>query len=328
LGGRNGAGAARAPKPLGLAVWATAPLDAIVDSQLLCRDVFVTLTALALGTTRIRLATGVTQPSTRHPAVAASAIAALQELSGGRMIAGMGTGFSSLRTLGLPAAKMSEFEAFVGTVRKLIAGETATFPNGCEARMTWLDAPARVPIFGAASGPKMTRLVGRIADGAILLQGISDAQLDRASRWLSEGAAEARRTAADIEVACWVPLGLDDDPEKARDQVRVRVSGAIMNANADWFEGEERDAVVKVQASYKDFEHAGARADHAQILPDAIVDRYAIAGTPADAARSLGRLMARPDIDHVILTPQATADDTMDLSALLRRLDAGVLSRL
>lgn len=335
----------RASKGLGLAVWATQPLQQIVaqvqlaeaigfdsiwviDSQLICRDVFVTLTALALGTTRIRIATGVTQPSTRHPAVTASALAALDELSGGRVLAGVGTGFSSLRTLGLPAAKMTEFEAFVGAVRTLLAGGTARFSNDFEARMTWLPQPARVPIFGAASGPKMTKLVAGIADGAILLQGISDSLLDRGLAWVEEGAAAAGRKASDIEIACWIPLGLDADAAKARDQVRVRVSGAIMNTKPEWFEGEEREAVVKLQNSYKDFEHAGSNAGHAGILPDRIIDRYAIAGDAEDVRGGLSRMMNRAGLDHVILTPQASADDHTDIADLLKRFDRDVLAKL
>jgi 5,10-methylenetetrahydromethanopterin reductase len=300
----------------------------VIDSQLICRDVFVTLTALALGTSRIRLATGVTQPSTRHPAVTASALAALDELSGGRIMSGMGTGFSSLRTLGLPAAKMAEFEVFVNVVRRLLAMQEATFSNGFDARMTWLAQPARVPIFGAASGPKMTRLVARIADGAILLQGISDSLLDRANEWLAEGSAEGGRDPDDIEVACWVPLGLDDNPEAARDQVRVRVAGAIMNTKAEWFEGAEREAVEKVQSSYKDFQHAGSDADHARILPDQVVDRYAIAGDHDTVRAQLSRLMQRDRLGHIILTPQASASDKMDLVGLLKQFDREILRRL
>lgn len=332
-------------KKLGMAVWATEPLPRIVeqvklaeeigfdsiwviDSQLLCRDVFVTLTALALSTNRIKLATGVTQPSTRHPAVTASALASLDELSGGRILSGMGTGFSSLRTLGLPAAKMTEFEEFVSTVRALLAGETATFTNGHKADMTWLHKPARVPIFGAASGPKMTATVARIADGAILLQGISDDLLDRGRQWLAQGAAEGGRSLDDFQVGCWIPFGIDDDPEIARDQVRVRVAGAIMNTKAEWFEGAEREAVEKVQASYKDSQHAGANADHARILPDRIVDRYAIAGTGEIVRSQVARLMARDGLDHIILTPQASADEKMDLKQLLRRFERDVLSKL
>lgn len=334
-----------APKRLGLAIWATEPLPRIVeqvrlaesigfdsvwviDSQLLCRDVFVVLTALAMSTSRIRIATGVTQPATRHPAVTASALAALDEISGGRVMSGMGTGFSSLRTLGMPAAKMSEFEAFVGAVRKLLAQQEATFANGTSAMMAWLSKPARVPIYGAASGPKMTQLVSRIADGAILLQGISDALLDRADEWLAEGAAEVGRNPKELDVACWVPLGIDDRPDIARDQVRVRVAGAIMNAKAEWFDGPEREAVEKVQASYKDFQHAGSNADHARILPDQIVDRYAIAGDAGIVRAQLSRLMSRESLDQVILTPQASADERMDLVALLKRMDRDVLGRL
>lgn len=330
---------------LGLAVWATEPLDVIIrqvqlaesigfdsiwviDSQLLCRDVFVTLTALAMNTTTIRLATGVTQPATRHPAVTASALAALDELSGGRIMSGMGTGFSSLRTLGMPAAKMAEYRDFVSAVRNLLAGGSARFANDFEAQMTWLPKPAHVPIFGAASGPKMTKLVGEIADGAILLQGIADELLERGLAWLNEGAAQAGRPSGDVDVACWVSFGMDEDAEKARDQVRVRVAGAIMNTKAEWFKGEEREAVERVQSSYKDFQHAGANADHARILPDRIIDRYAIAGQPDHVCASLKTLMARGDLGHIILTPQASADDSLDLEGMLRRFDAQVLSVL
>lgn len=332
------------PAKLGLAVWATEPLDKlteqvqlaesigfdsvwVIDSQLICRDVFVTLAVLAMHTKKIRLATGVTQPATRHPAVTASALAALDELSGGRIMSGMGTGFSSLRTLGMPAAKMSEFEAFVGAVRNLLAGNPARFANDFEARLTWPSKPAKVPIFGAASGPKMTQLVARIADGAILLQGISDDLLDRGRAWLEQGALDGK-LAPDFQAACWVPLGLDEDPEHARDQVRVRVASSIMNANADWFEGAEKDAVLELQKSYKDFQHAASKADHAHILPDRVIDRYAIAGNAAKVSEQLTRLRRRPDMDHIILTPQASADESMDIVTLLKRLDRDVLAKI
>ena len=338
-------GGRRTPKKLGLAVWATEPLPVVVeqvklaesigfdsvwviDSQLICRDVFVTLAALAANTTTIALATGVTQPTTRHPAVTASALAALEELGGARIMAGMGTGFSSLRTLGLPAARMAEFERFVDTVRRLLACEPARLDNGFEARMTWPAQPARIPIFGAASGPKMTRLVARIADGAILLQGISDTLLDRAMAWLAEGRAESRHKADGFQVACWAPFGLGDDAEGALDQVRVRVASAAMNARPEWFEGDERSAVEALQAGYGDYDHAAAQAGHAHALPQGVIDRYAIAGTPGMVRERLSALMQRDDLDHVILTPQASADDRMDLSDLLRRLDRDVLTGL
>src|SRR3954454_10330118 len=62
------------------------------ESQLIWRELHTLLGALAVRTTRVRLGTGVTNPVTRHPTVTASAVATLQELSGGRMALGMGVG--------------------------------------------------------------------------------------------------------------------------------------------------------------------------------------------------------------------------------------------
>ncbi|HLJ05612.1 MAG TPA: LLM class flavin-dependent oxidoreductase, partial [Acetobacteraceae bacterium] len=127
-------------KQLGISLWGTVPVATlarqakmaetigcdtvwVIDSQLLCREVYLTLAACLAQTTTLRVATGVTQPTTRHPSVTASALATLAEMSGGRTIMGIGTGFSSLRTIGMPAAKIAEVEAYVGTVRQLLRGE-------------------------------------------------------------------------------------------------------------------------------------------------------------------------------------------------------------
>src|SRR5207248_6108255 len=64
----------------------------ITDSHLICRELWVTLTACALATTRVKLGPGVTVPHTRHWSVAASAIATLDELAPGRIVLGIGTG--------------------------------------------------------------------------------------------------------------------------------------------------------------------------------------------------------------------------------------------
>jgi len=126
----------------------------VIDSQLLCREVTVTLAAILLATKQIRAATGVTQPVTRHASVMASAMATLAELSGGRAIMGIGTGFSSLRTIGQRQAKVADVEAYVAAVRSLLRQEPVTF-DGTRASLSWLDAPSSVSIVVAATGPRM-----------------------------------------------------------------------------------------------------------------------------------------------------------------------------
>src|SRR5262245_59441085 len=101
----------------------------VIDSQLICRDIFVTLAACLEKTSRIVMATGVTQPRTRHVSAAASALATLDETYPGRVMAGVGTGFSSLRTIGMPAAKAAELEAFVRSLRALLRRQEVPFEN-------------------------------------------------------------------------------------------------------------------------------------------------------------------------------------------------------
>src|SRR5919199_5132472 len=62
------------------------------DSQLIWRELYVLLGAVAATTARVALGTGVTNPITRHPAVTAGALMTLQELSRGRAILGIGLG--------------------------------------------------------------------------------------------------------------------------------------------------------------------------------------------------------------------------------------------
>ena len=93
------------------------------DSQLIWRELYVLLGAAAQATTRVVLGTGVTNPITRLPAVTASAIVTLQELSSGRVILGVGTGDSSVRTMGMKPSTVAELEQFVTQVRALCRGE-------------------------------------------------------------------------------------------------------------------------------------------------------------------------------------------------------------
>ena len=72
----------------------------IADSQSLARELYVTLSVVAMSTERVMLGPTVSNPRTRHPAVASSAIASVNELSGGRAFLGIGSGDSAVLNLG------------------------------------------------------------------------------------------------------------------------------------------------------------------------------------------------------------------------------------
>src|SRR5687768_7437701 len=72
------------------------------DSQVMSPDAFPLLASCASATTQLKLGTGTSNPATRHPSVIASAVAAIQVLSDGRMTLSMGRGDSSLAYIGVP----------------------------------------------------------------------------------------------------------------------------------------------------------------------------------------------------------------------------------
>ena len=319
---------------LGIALWGTQPIPKLVqqvqlaerigfesawviNSQLICRDVFVTLASCLASTSRIALSTGVTNPLTRHVSATASAIATLEEMYPGRVLAGVGTGFSSLRTLGMPAAKAAELEKFVVDLRALLRKDSVDFENRVQGGMTWLERPCPAPVVVAASGPKTTRLAAQIADGAILLQGVAPDLFDRGLDWFDDGAKSVGRDVDQLAVTCWTPLGIGVTSAAGRDEVRARVASAIMQTNPGWFEGEERDAIQKLQASYQDYKHASSRPDHAALISDRMVERYAIAGDAVEVTERLSALLAHPRLDRVVLTPQGGATSLDDVLLLL-----------
>lgn len=327
-------------KRLGLALWGTEPVAVlaehaalaerigfdsvwVIDSQLLCRDVFITLAAILSRTTTLRAATGVTQPFTRHASVAAGAMATLAEMSGNRAILGVGTGFSSLGTIGLKQARIAEVERFVAATRALLAGEATPFDNGVSGRLTWYPPATQVPIVLAATGPRMTATAARIGDGVILHQGLSAGMVARGVGWVRDAAAGQA-----CEISCWAPYSLGADPAEARERVRARVAGALINARADWFDGDERVAVERLQSTYDVHHHASAAAEHAALVPDSLVDRYALAGVGPDVAERLRALLDQPGVDRVIINPQVVGAGARPLPEVLRDFESRVLAHL
>jgi alkanesulfonate monooxygenase SsuD/methylene tetrahydromethanopterin reductase-like flavin-dependent oxidoreductase (luciferase family) len=98
-----------------------------------------------------------------------------------------------------------------------------------------------------------------------------------------------------------------------------------MQADPTSFEGEEREAILRLRATYNDFKHADSKPDHAALISDRMVERYAVAGSAAEIVDQLARLMATPGIERIVLTPQGGA---APLDEVLRVLEKNVLPRL
>src|SRR5215472_3075484 len=145
------------------------------DSSGPCLEGWITLTALAQATRRIRLGTLVTGIHYRHPAVLANMAATLDIVSGGRLELGIGAGWNQEESgaygieLGSPRARSDRFEEACEVITGLLTGDVTTF-NGryyqltearCEPKPLQRPHP---PICIGGSGEKRTlRTAARFA---------------------------------------------------------------------------------------------------------------------------------------------------------------------
>ena len=183
----------------------------VPDSQLLWRDAYVTLGAMALATERVTLGTAVTNVGTRHPSVLASTVRTVHELANGRFVLGVGAGDSALRPIGERPTAGEELRTKLGTLRTLLAGEDVDFGGG---PLHLRDAGGAVPVYLAANGPRNLALAGEVADGVIVLSGASTEALQRSLTHVRAGAESAGRAPDSIDVVVSAFCHVTDDVER------------------------------------------------------------------------------------------------------------------
>lgn len=310
--------AARA-EALGLeAVW-------VIDSPVIWRELWVTLTAAGAATSRIRVGSGVTTGLTRHPAVTASAALTLDELTGGRFVLGLGSGDSSLVTTGLGSQRLADFRLTVESFRALLAGEEGRI-GATPIRLPWAKPRGRVPIYVAASGPRMLELAGAMADGVIMMVGVSPAIVGAALEQVRAGARAVGRRPEEVDTVVWTACAMSDrEPARAREVVKANVARAVMRMLPHPIAPRYAEVVARIRQAYDYQLHTSALAPHGDLVPDALVDDFAVAGTAADCVSSLRR-MATLGVGAVALAlPDAPFEDR---ETMLARLATDVLPAL
>ena len=271
------------------------------DSHLIWREAYVNMTAMMLNTTKVKFGTGVTNPLTRHPSVLASAYATLEEYAPGRMIVGIGLGDSSVETMGLKPSTLANFEKSLEQMRELFAGKEAQLPSG---KIHLLHPCKRkVPIYIAASGPKMLELSGRIADGIIILVGVADDYIAHAREKIAAGAQAAGRKLADISLVLWVPCAVSESAP-AKDAVKAHVARVVAHPLPYILDPNEQKVLEEIRKTYDYYHHMDQQANHAEVIPDWLVDKFAIAGT-VDQCRAQIERIKKSGIQQIAIIPYA-----------------------
>src|SRR5436190_14402435 len=177
------------------------------------REAFSTLAALAPVTERVLLGTGIVPMHARRAMTAAMAAATVQELSGGRLILGLGTGPPGAGTL-------DRLRGYVEAVRAALAGRTFAPPDAPDQPTQLTLVPvAPPPIWISALGERGFALAGQIADG-VLLNWCTPDRVARAREIVSETAARVGRDPTAITIALYVRANLVDEEPVAIDALR------------------------------------------------------------------------------------------------------------
>ena len=261
------------------------------------RDVYVALTAI-VGATGLSVAPAITNPFSRHPVATAAAIATLAELAPGRVMHGLGVGGSRvLKPLGMdPERPYTALRDAFELNRRLLAGETVG-----EASLPWFRPDQPMPIAVAGRGPRVQRLAAEHSD-CVILSAAPHAELP--------AVAERIRAQGSARIAWSAYLAYN---ETERRRVLPHFSYMAVDAPAevraaDGLDDATTDEVRRLML-------AGRMDDAAELLPDALVDRYGLAGTPAAISARITELSGCFDIFMLPMNDEATAADHIHQSA-------------
>jgi 5,10-methylenetetrahydromethanopterin reductase len=277
-----------------------------VADQRWMRDVYVSLTDLAARTRTMLLGSRVTDPYIRHPALTAVAIATLDEASDGRAILGIGAGGSGFKQLGIsrtrPALAVRES---IELIRRLWNGEEFEFHGEI---VHWnrgaLEFKCRpdIPIVIAARGPQLLELSGEMADAAIVASGVSAGGVDWARERIAKGERKAGRLPGTTELMHMTYISIDDAPAVARQTVKRALVGTVVGSHPtyDFLKANGLEIPADLYAYLDSGGQEPSRI--IALIPDAFVDKLAIAGTIDDCVEQLQSLL-EVGIQHPLLAP-------------------------
>lgn len=243
-------------------------------------DPMVLLSAAASRTEGIKLGTAIYHIYGRSPVTLGIQAATLQDLSGGRLLLGLGVANKSIAGWhgGVFDRPLRRAREYIEIVRKVAAGERVEYEGeiyqtGKRFQLSWKPSHPSFPIYLAGLGPQMTKLVGKIADGVFINMATSAKIREIAGR-VREGAKEAGRDPNKIEIIAKCRVSLNPDRALARSKLRqVLTFYNLADHYSDMLKGLGFEAEVnEIQNA---FQQGGFKAAMAA-LSDRYMDRLPV----------------------------------------------------
>jgi F420-dependent oxidoreductase-like protein len=303
--------------------------DSVWAAEAYGSDAATVLAWLAAGTETIKLGSAIFQMPARTPAMTAMTAATIDELSGGRMILGIGSsgpqvaeGWHGQRF----GRQLQRTREYVTVVRKALARERLEFkgetlelplPDGPGKALKLMINPVqeRIPIYLAAIGPKNTALAGEVADGWIPTF-FSPEHVAEFRERLQEGADRADRSLDGFDIAPTVQSYISDDREMARNLMRPVLAlyiGGMGSRKQNFYNNlVQRYGFEAAAAEVQDLYLEGKKEEAGEAIPDALIDSICLCG-PRDVVRDRLQAFRDAGVGTLMVSPMAfTADDRVE----------------
>jgi F420-dependent oxidoreductase-like protein len=313
--------------------------DSVWAAEAYGSDTATVLAWLAGQTSTVRLGAGIFQMPGRSPAMTAMTAATIDQLSGGRMILGIGSsgpqvaeGWHGQRF----AKQLQRTREYVAVVRMALAhervefhGETLQLPlpdgPGKALKLTIRPVQEHIPIYLAAIGPKNTALAGEIADGWIPTL-FSPEHVSELRPLLEEGAARAGRTLDGFDIAPTVNAFVTDDLEAARNATRPFIAlyvGGMGSRKQNFYNNLVQRYGFEAEAkTIQDLYLEGKREEAMAAIPDKLIDAVSLCGPP-DVVRERLAIFRDAGVGTLGITPLAfTVEERLTQLRLVAELAA------
>jgi len=294
-------------------------------------EAWCTLTAIAVQTKRIKLATGVSDTYRYHPAALAQKVATLDVVSNGRAMLGVGIGEAmNLVPFGIPYDKpVARTEEALEIIRKLWSEDFIDFEgNYYRLKKAFIQPKPSVPvsetkfrptvpIFVAASSPRTMQMVAKYGDGW-LPANLPPNDYAEGLKKIRDMAKQYGRDPEAIEPAHFTYVAIGRDKESTRGAALLQAKMLLLSRPKIIEKLGFKPPTEEFEMTFKLVfpEHARAWVEKAQELPDEVVDRSPyIIGTPDDAIGKIEEYV-KAGCRHFVINFQVSASQLKETSTL------------
>jgi len=238
-------------------------------------------------TSRVKVGTWITNIYMRQPVIAAATSLTIQEITGGRMLLGLGVSHKPVNDkfgidMGDPIEKMREY-----------VKEVKSFLDGTAPALTLKREQPKVPVYIAGLTQGAATLAGEVADGLMPYMSTPE-YIKELKGYVAEGAKKAGRDPSEIDITLGIPSVVSEDLELARKAGKRGFSGYL---RFPFYQRLMRnngfgDAIDKIQGG----------ADPVEVYTDEMLDSVALVGPP-ERCRERLQAYREAGVDLPIIVP-------------------------